>query len=198
MSVVHYTEKITKTVVRPEQNNMNKIDLCGTHIPALTKLLSLNNPEPVLELGAGYNSTPILYWNCKANNRKFVSYENYKDWCDKVGGITTFTDNWDMIDIDNTFWDIALIDHRPALRRKTDAVRLKNNARFVVLHDSEPEIDRFYHYSRVYKHFKYRYDFKNIKPYTTILSNFEDPTPIFYDQREQDLINSYCSDDCCE
>lgn len=154
------------------------IDLCGTHLPVLLKLLEYTSGS-VLELGAGYNSTPLLYWTCKADNRKFVSYENYKDWCDKVGDVTTFTDNWDNIDIDNHRWDIVLIDHRPALRRKTDAIRLKDNSLFVVLHDSEPEIDRFYHYSRVYKHFKYRYDYTKLKPNTTILSNFEDPSLLF-------------------
>jgi len=160
-------------------NQENQIDLSGSHIPVLTKLMSLRFTEPILELGAGHNSTPLLYWLSKAQDRAFESYENDKKWCEKIGGITEYCEDWEKLDIDNIFWDIALMDHRPALRRKTDAVRLKNNARFVVLHDSEPEIDRFYGYSRVYKHFKYRYDFKKFKPNTTILSNFVDPNNFF-------------------
>lgn len=155
-----------------------KIDLSGTHLPVLARLL-MHTDGAVLELGAGFNSTPLLYWTCKAESRLFRSYENDKAWCEKMGDFTTYIEDWDKADIDDRMWSIALIDHRPALRRKDDARRLKDNANFVVLHDSEPEIDKFYKYTWIYKHFKYRYDYTKVKPFTTVLSNYIDPKPFF-------------------
>lgn len=155
-----------------------KIDLSGTHLPVLSRLLIATNGS-VLELGAGFNSTPLLYWYCKAYDRKFVSYENDREWCKKLSGMTTPIDKWEDLEIDKLWWSIVLIDHRPAIRRHKDAIKMKDKADFVVLHDSEPEIDRFYAYRRVYPHFKYRYDFTKFKPYTTILSNYYDPSLIF-------------------
>ena len=144
----------------------------------LASLLPITNGA-VLELGAGFNSTPLLYWYCKAQGRMFRSYENDKAWCEKMGDFTKYIEDWEKAPIDNILWSIVLIDHRPALRRKEDARRLKDNAEYIVMHDSEPEIDKFYKYTWIYKHFKYRHDFTLLKPNTTILSNFTDPELAF-------------------
>lgn len=160
------------------KSGKQKIDLSGTHLPVLSILINRTDGA-VLELGAGFNSTPLLYWTCKAQRRLFRSYENDKAWCEKMGLFTSYIDDWDKVPLDEVFWSIALIDHRPALRRKEDAKRLKDNADFVVMHDSEPEIDKFYKYTWIYKYFKYRYDFTSIKPNTTILSNFHNPKNYF-------------------
>lgn len=154
------------------------VDLSGSHLPVLANLL-INTKGSVVELGAGYNSTPLLYWYCKANDRYFKSYENYKDWCDKMFGMTEFITDWNALPLEENYWSISFIDLRPALERHRQAIRLRNNAEFVVLHDSEPEIDRFYAYRRVYKYFKYFYNFTSVKPNTLILSNFRDPTQFF-------------------
>jgi hypothetical protein len=159
---------------RSKQN----IDLSGSHIPVLSKLLQ-NTTGSVLELGAGFNSTPLLYWTCKAQQRFFLSYENHKDWVEKLPGMTKYIEDWDQADIDSNDWDIAFIDCRPAVVRHQLARHLKDKAQFVVLHDSEPEIDRFYVYHRIYPDFKYRYNFTAVKPNTMILSNFSDPNLMF-------------------
>lgn len=151
-----------------------KIDLSGSHLPVLSRIINATDGS-VLELGAGYNSTPLLYWVCKAQNRRFVSYENDKVWCEKMGDLTTYIDDWGKADIFKDFWSMVFIDCRPALERHRFAIKLKDNANFVILHDSEPEIDRFYAYRRVWSHYKYRYDFTKVKPNTTVLSNFIDP-----------------------
>lgn len=158
---------------------MNKnIDLSGSHLPVLAKLLQ-NTTGAVIELGAGFNSTPLLYWYCKSFDRYFISYENHKDWCDKMGDLTNYIENWNNLDIESNYWDIAFIDCRPALERHRFAIKLRNNAKFVILHDSEPEIDKYYAYRRVYQYFKYKYNFTNVKPNTLILSNFYDPASFF-------------------
>ena len=148
--------------------------LSGSHIPILVKIMSLTDGS-VLELGAGFFSTPLFYWLCKAEGREFVSYENDKKWCEEIGEMTTYIEDWDKANILSTHWSVMLIDHRPAHRRRIDARRLKDNADFIIMHDSDMERDRVYGYTEIYPLFKYKYDFTKVKPHTTVLSNFKDP-----------------------
>lgn len=152
----------------------------ATHIPMLTRCVSLTTKDqPILELGVGY-STFILDMMCQLTGQQIFSYENDREWHGKNLDFHTsnhkviFTDNWDRIDIDSIHWGVALIDHRPALRRRIDAMRLRNNADYIILHDTEPEIERFYRYQSIYKHFKYVFHYTRCKPYTTVLSNFKE------------------------
>lgn len=133
---------------------------------------------PVLELGAGSSSTPLLYWLCKAQGREFVSYENNEKWCkaleETIGFCPKFIKDWSDLKVGDIHWSVVLIDHRPAIRRKVSATRLKDYADYIILHDSEPEINKFYRYTDIYSLFKYRYDYKKFKPHTVVLSNFKD------------------------
>jgi sensor histidine kinase YesM len=134
---------------------------------------------PILELGMGY-STMILHNLCELDKRKVYSYENDPKWY--VENLIYRADyhhqilvtDWDEIDIEDKYWSVVLIDHRPAKRRRVDALRVKDWADYVILHDSEPEIDRFYGYKRIYQHFKNIHHDTRQRPYTTVLSNFKD------------------------
>ena len=149
-----------------------------SHIPILTRVVDLTT-GPILELGMGF-STTILDMMCSNTRRPIVSYENDPIWYEKYRAYSSdfhkiiLVDNWDKIDIDEHHWSIAFIDHRPDFRRRIDAERLKDKADFIILHDSEPESNRFYKYTDIYPLFKYRYDYTRCKPYTTVLSNFKD------------------------
>ena len=152
--------------------------LAGSHIPILIKLVQMTD-GPVLELGIGYNSTPLLHWLC-GSNRHLVSLEGDEKWVKKFQEynvdrhIVKHIEDWDKADIDNTHWSVVLIDHRPALRRKVDAERLKDKADYILIHDSEPEINKFYRYTDIYPLFKYRHDYTAVKPNSVVLSNFKD------------------------
>lgn len=159
----------------------------ASHLPILAKIMD-NSIGPVLEMGMGYYSTPFLYWKCKEQNRKLISLENDAKWMDKLemtdrdelNFYAHHIEDWNDPRIENNHWGVVLIDHRPAKRRRIDAKRLSQKADFVIMHDSEPEIDRFYRYGYAYKHFKYRYDYEKVgNPRTTILSNFVDLSKLF-------------------
>lgn len=157
---------------------MKRIQRYGTHIPVLIKIMEKTH-GPVLELGSGFSSTPFLYWLCQDQNRLFVSFDNDKDWIQKVGYPIECITDWDKTKIDDTHWSVVLMDHRPAERRIIDIERLKDKADFIILHDSEPELDKFYLYRRVYPLFKYRFDYTKFLPHTTVLSNFFNPKKFF-------------------
>jgi len=148
----------------------------GSHLPVLSKLVE-STTGPILELGIGVYSTPYLHWACFPTKRKLESYESNEGWiryfrdCRSDFHEVNFIDNWDKLEI-NKFWDIAFIDHTPDFRRSVETKRLANNAKYLILHDTEPEFDALYKYSEIYHLFKYRFDYTLVKPYTTVVSNF--------------------------
>lgn len=152
----------------------------ATHLPMLIRCVDLCDPSlPILELGVGY-STFILDMLCKQNGQEIYSYENDREWHKKnldfyyMNHKVIYTDDWNKIPIDDRHWGVVLIDHRPGARRHKDAYRLRNNADYIIIHDSEPEIDRYYGYTKIYKHFAYVHHYTRCKPNTTVLSNFKD------------------------
>jgi hypothetical protein len=149
-----------------------------THMPVLIKLVQATD-GPVLELGSGLFSTPLLHWLCAENGRKLVTYEEHPQWYKiarrftaKNHSVRLVTD-WDKLDLGNN-WSVVFIDHDgppydPYGRRKIDALRLKDRADYLVIHDTqEPAFD---YDKRFWSYFKYRYDWKFCTPNTTIVSN---------------------------
>lgn len=148
----------------------------GSHLPILVKVVN-RSEGPILEMGTGLFSTPILHWLCLDQKRELVSYDNTRQYYEMNKTFESPThrllyvdnDAWDMADIDK-HWGLVFIDHHPSLRRGVDAIRLANLADYVVMHDTNDS--KAHGYNEVYPHFKYRYDWKRTKPYTTVLSNF--------------------------
>lgn len=154
-----------------------------SYIPVLVKALEKVGGA-VLELGTGPHSTMFLHWMCIEQNRPLVSYENNEEYynlvkcCEGAGVRETnhqviLIEDWDEAEIEEP-WGIVLVDHSPAARRKEDVKRLAEHAQCIIIHDSSWKSEKHYHYKDIYPLFKYRYDYKKVKPQTTILSNFID------------------------
>lgn len=151
----------------------------SSYLPILIKVFQQSKGD-VLELGAGVFSTPLLHWLCLDWKRNLVTYENNPEYFElhkkfrSSSHQINFVTDWDYIDIDRK-WGLAFIDHEPSERRKVEAIRLKDKADFVVIHDTNPQDEHKYRFiSEVFPHYKYRYDYKRKFPYTTVLSNFVD------------------------
>jgi hypothetical protein len=152
--------------------------LCGTHIPVLVKLLK-HLDKPVLELGIGWSSTPLLHWMCKEKKLDLISIESDGEW---IKSFRTFrSDTHSILQADENFtldfelpdnFSLVFVDHKPARKRRASAVFFKDRADFIVLHDSELADHRAYKYTPIYDLFKYRLEYKGVdKPYTIVLSN---------------------------
>lgn len=134
---------------------------------------------PVLEMGTGLFSTPLLHWMCLDQKRELVCYENLKEYYDMVAGFATdshqihLIENWDDVNIEK-HWGVVLIDHGPDERRIVDVKRVMNYADFIVLHDTNRNFERHTHYSEIWPLFKYRYNYRRQQPYTSVVSNFFD------------------------
>lgn len=152
----------------------------GTHLPCLIKALSKTTGD-ILELGTGVFSTPYLRYQCMLSNRLLVSYENFESWYKFMLKYWTPNDNHEInfikeykdAPIDKE-WDVVLIDQTPDISRSQEAIRLKDKAKYIILHDSNPSNNKVTHYSEVYPHFKYRATWNGDKNSATVVSNFID------------------------
>ena len=150
----------------------------GTHAPILIKLLD-RTQGPILELGLGISSTPLLHALSFDQDRFLLSLENDPQFIEMFCRYRSelhqieLVDNWDSADL-VAKWSVVLVDHKPEERRKQEIRRLANFAEYIVLHDSEPTNNSLYEYDQIYPLFKYRYDYTKTKVHTTILSNFHD------------------------
>jgi len=156
----------------------------ASHMPVTAKIMEISE-GPVLELGIGAFSTPLLHMLCFNEDRKLVSYEQDLNYYTMHANFNTKDhkinlvgkDDWDDIRIEETPWGVVFVDHG-ADRRSIEARRVADIARFVILHDSDPKNDKYYHYPEIYPLFKYRLDYTKAFPSTTVLSNFIDVSKI--------------------
>jgi len=152
----------------------------GTNLPALIKAMSKTTGD-VLELGMGVFSTPYLHYQCMLSHRKLVSYENFQEWMNfflkyrypNAYHEIYFVEKYADAKIDKE-WDVVLIDQTPDSSRREEIRRLANLAKYIIIHDSNDNNEKNYHYSEIYPLFKYRIDWDQDKNHTTVLSNFVD------------------------
>jgi hypothetical protein len=154
----------------------------GTHLGPLIAVMNKTDGD-VLELGIGFFSTPYLHYQCLLSDRKLFSYDNDRGWVRKFvgnfGGYKyrspnhdfNYIKDWKDADIDK-FWDVALIDHSPDSRRIEEVKRLADNARYIIIHDSNERHEDKYHYSEIYPLFKYKRVWDKDDRHATVLSNF--------------------------
>ena len=157
----------------------------GTHVcPLITAVV--NTDGPILEMGCGDYSTPLLHALCSPKKRMLVSTDTDLQWLslflDLENNWHTFyfiSENaWDRIGND-MHWSVVLIDHRPALRRVVDIERLRSKTDIFVVHDTELSAAQYYNYETTFSSFKYRYDYKRYATQTTLLSDRIDVEQLF-------------------
>ena len=155
----------------------------GTHIPILLKVIPKTIGD-VCELGAGFNSTPVLHWLCQGRN--LVTYENDPEWFRFAKQFQTNTHRirkFDDVDFDK-HWSVVFVDHSTkvggrqpkGLRQRGDDILKFKDVDIFILHDTEPGEWEHYHYDLVIPHFKYRLDWTECRPHTSIISNVIDVT----------------------
>lgn len=149
----------------------------ATHIPTLLACLQ-HTDGPVLELGSGWFSTPVL--SAFATDRLIRTVESDRDWHARVSRICTYqpitqhrhqivcVPDYDDAPIDDHDWAIVLLDHEPPPRRGVDALRLRERCRLMIGHDSEHSA---YGYAAAFDTFRYRLTDSRLLPWTTVVSD---------------------------
>jgi len=152
----------------------------STHMPLLIKAVQATQGT-VVEVGGGVFSTPLLHWLCKMQGRRLITYENEaqfmafsKEFQSEKHSVRLIED-WDAMDF-RSKRGVVFIDHHPEFRRGLDAIRFKDSADIIVMHDTErPEK---YNYNGVWEHFKYVQHYRDAKPWTSMVSNTIDVTKL--------------------
>lgn len=165
----------------------------GTHLTPLITA-ALYTQGPVLEMGSGDYSTPLLHAICSVDKRLLISADTDKKWLSFFTDLETswhqfvyvpvYEDDWSqnpkpfMWDAigNNIRWGVVFIDHRPGERRAIDIKRFKNQADIIVVHDTQQPS---YGYEPVFAEFKYRYTYERYATTTTLVSNSIDVASLF-------------------
>lgn len=149
-----------------------------THISTLLVALQATKGK-VIELGGGPSSTPFLHWVCKSAGRKLITYESHPAYYEYEHTFTSplhriiLVKSWDDVVVEPA--SVVFVDHHPSERRRVEAIRFKDVADLVVVHDTE-RTGEPYGNEEIFKHFKYQYHWKDSRPWTSILSNKIDVT----------------------
>jgi len=166
----------------------------GTHMTPLTTAL-LHTEGPVLEMGCGDFSTPLLHTICSSTRRFLLTAETDKDW---MGLFTDLSDDghyfqyvpcydelwvnredpglWDGVGCSMPRWGVVFIDHRPGERRVVDIERMRHKADIIVVHDTQQPS---YGYEPTLSSFKYRYTYQRYAVETTLVSETIDVAKLF-------------------
>lgn len=114
----------------------------STHLPLLLAAV-LKTEGPVLEIGIGNFSTPILHAVCKAMGRDLVSVEDDRQWVatfadEYAGPQHEFIDGFDCLPaLAERQWGVVLIDESPGTRRGETLKLFGDCADFLVIHDTQ-------------------------------------------------------------
>ena len=146
----------------------------STHMPVLIRLFSLTD-GPIMEVGSGVYSTPLLHWLCYPTGRLLITYESDKNFIKLAeqyrsdNHIIQHVEDYLQINV-SEHYSIIFIDHWGHHRGKT-AVHLKNCADYIVLHDTN--VIRRNSYQLLPGAFKYYRDYTLNRPWTGVASNFK-------------------------
>lgn len=154
----------------------------STHFPILVKVVQMTD-GPILEMGSGLFSTPLLHWLCFDKKRKLITCEAYQHYLEFANRFKT---EWHEVTyvkpqkqaFFNDKFSVVFIDHSPKkpLTRGGDALQFNDTAEYIVLHDAGVDAHDKYGYKEIYNQFKYVYHYDKVYPHTTVLSNFHDVT----------------------
>ena len=117
-----------------------------THQPVLYAAV-MDSKGPILELGCGEGSTPLLHQLCEEQGRILITIDNNRDWWHRYSAKYAtpwhkfiFTEDWSatLEDFENgTEWGVIFVDQSPWGARKKSIELLGDNTRYVVLHDCD-------------------------------------------------------------
>lgn len=145
----------------------------GTNIPLLAAAVAAST-GPVLEIGGGLFSTPVLAAMCKATGREFLTLDDNAGWIKSYSDVqpnAMYVDNWD--DLERTVrpfgWGVIFVDHRPDNARLPVLKAVRGWSDYIVCHDTcNPYFEGVDDFLDT---FKWRYDWGFMASSTTVVSD---------------------------
>lgn len=174
-------------------NHSSQKELVGSYMGLLLTAVA-HTRGPILEMGAGDFSTPLLHGVCSNEKRLLLtvdtSLENIHDFIDLktswhyFGYVPVFEDDWEAnpnpelwnLVGNDADWAVVFINHRPGTRRVQDIERLRSHTAVFVVCDTQ---EAGYGYAPVLDTFKYTYVDTRYATHTTIASDSIDVSKFF-------------------
>jgi hypothetical protein len=176
----------------------------SSHQPLLIHTLNTIQEGKVLEIGMGYNSTPLMHIVCGMQNRELVSVETDEEWYNRF---TRYRSNRHKVvlipyiisknhkiapvqdparllndEVIKQKYAVAFVDLSPAEFRQPVIEQIKDTADYIVVHDTEcvwQGLKNVYAYD--FSMFKHVFHFKTEAPTSCLLSNLEEINPKLLD-----------------
>ena len=143
-------------------------DGAGSHVPLLASVVAIARPGPVLELGVGDMSTPLLREMCRAMGRELVSVDTSEEWARKYGAhlFHEFPHTAAVRE-----WAVVFVDTSPPPSRLELVKSMREWAEFIVIHDTDNQggdLTELVAYLEGFRHARVCRDFT---PWTTVVSD---------------------------
>jgi hypothetical protein len=158
-------------------NDLKDRIISGSHTVLIAAIAAITK-GPILEMGCGNHSTNVLHELCLPTKRRLVSLETNSAWLDKLSHLKSdfhqllLVSDWGSFSlIDEVEWSVVLVDHAPGERRKDDIIRLKDNAEYIVVHDTESPC---YDLVAAFAQFRCKYEYKVLGTEACALSDRHD------------------------
>lgn len=142
-----------------------------THIPLLTRAV-LRSTGPILECGAGYFSTPLLFEMALASGRTLITVEDAPEYAALARSYEhplhqvlegSYDHTLRHLRQESGSFGVLFLDHSDA-GRKDYLAAIGDRAQYVVIHDTDG--------GSQFPGHPYRYDDRRQTPWTTLLSQF--------------------------
>ena len=129
---------------------------------------------PILELGCGWYSTPLLHEIARGQRRTLYTYDNAPEW---LAAFKPFEGEWHkLIEVEwwgdvlfGAYYGLVFVDNGQPIEREYLIRRLIDKADVFVMHDTEEK--RAYGYGRTLAMFNYRWTDTSQPAHTTVASN---------------------------
>ncbi len=156
----------------------------GSHADVLAWCIE-HTTGPVLELGMGVESTPLLHRLCTQDNRLLVSFDDQAEWVEYFAPLQSPSHvircfpSWQGADeaLMQQEWSVALIDETAGHRAHSVAL-LQRQAEMLIVHDTQPSTTDYYQYGGLLDGFRWHVVDKRGTPWTTICSHRQDLAPL--------------------
>lgn len=163
---------------RPEESSAT-VNPYATHQRLLVRYL-MQTTGPILELGCGGYSTPLIHEIAESQGRHVDSVDSDPSWMRMFQQFESNLHKLHLVaDYDDfpprPHYGLAFIDHAPHLRRRVDIRRLIGAADVFVIHDTEsPE----YGYDEIWPLLEEIETDKSQKPWTSVCRQISNQLPL--------------------
>lgn len=161
------------------------VDLVSTHQRLLIGAC-LRTTGPILELGCGWYSTPLLHEFAMVQGRDLWTIDNQEPWLGQFHSLRCDRHRiieigwwWDLLSIEGIppKFGLVFVDNGQPAEREYLVRLLADRTAVFVLHDTEEMTA--YGYQRILPMFRYQFTDKSQPAFTSVVSNWEDVSTWF-------------------